>query len=89
METPLGKGGLYRTTDGGTTCEAVNIAGSFYNVAFDSKSGAIYAADLNFRRWKPGEKNILAQRGQYGNPPRGCEVLGIRRCGIRLSARPL
>jgi uncharacterized protein (TIGR03437 family) len=39
--------GLFHSADGGTTWDTVNIPGSFYNVAFDSKSGAIYAAGVN------------------------------------------
>ncbi|HZY59514.1 MAG TPA: hypothetical protein VFE56_07115 [Candidatus Binataceae bacterium] len=39
--------GLFHSADGGTTWDTVNIPGSFYNVAFDSKSGAIYAGGVN------------------------------------------
>lgn len=39
--------GLFHSADGGTTWDTVNLPGSFYNVAFDSKSGAIYAAGVN------------------------------------------
>jgi uncharacterized protein (TIGR03437 family) len=38
--------GLVRSADGGKTWEAVNTPGNFYNVVFDSRSGAIYAAGM-------------------------------------------
>jgi uncharacterized protein (TIGR03437 family) len=39
--------GLFHSADGGKTWDTVDIPGSFYNVAFDSRSGAIYAAGVN------------------------------------------
>jgi uncharacterized protein (TIGR03437 family) len=39
--------GLYHSADGGKTWDAINTPGSFYNVMFDSKSGAIYAGGVN------------------------------------------
>jgi uncharacterized protein (TIGR03437 family) len=39
--------GLIRSAGGGKTWETVNIPGTFYNVVFDSKSGAIYAGGVN------------------------------------------
>ena len=39
--------GLFHSADGGKTWDTVNIPGSFYNVAFDSKSGVIYAGGVN------------------------------------------
>jgi uncharacterized protein (TIGR03437 family) len=51
MEGPCATGvtncGLFHSADGGKTWDTVNIPGSFNNVAFDSKSGAIYAAGVN------------------------------------------